>query len=212
MPAQFYVFMDDNNPDLHHELGDEEMQDFLIQRDGNEGVLYHTEMTKIKIVYNIHTGEVRFLDTEQKPDINFDYTDAFQTQRKLVELAIRRLVKLELLAELNKLQDEGISEIIIQNHAIDRDTGKIHSNTSEIMLDMTLVKIVKLGYLDRGTGFSWRRLFSGFKNQHQTSMQKAVYAAFDDFKKHAGHDSRVLEKFNSKQAMHQFIDMIKKHL
>jgi hypothetical protein len=209
MPAQFYVVIDESNPDLHRKFGDEEMQEFLIQQTNAEGVLYHTEMIQIKITYNTNTGEVRFVDVEKKGDINFDYTSAYQMQRELVELAIRRLIKLELLAELNKLNDADICRIIQIHHDIDPATGRIRSNTSEILLDMTIVKIVKLGYSREAL---WQRVFFRWMKRRQTQIQKAIYTAFEEFKKISGNSSQVLEEFKSKHSLQKFMDMIQKYL
>ena len=136
----------------------------------------------------------------------------FLVQRRQVELAIRRLIKLELLAELHKMNDREICEVIKRNHDIDTATGKIHSNTSEIALDMTLVKIIKLGYSGSEDIFSLRRLISSFMKKNQTQVQKAIYAAFEDFKKSCSNSSQALVQFKSKTAIQQFKDMIKKYL
>ena len=66
MLAQFYIVIDENNPEIRHEFDDEGMQEFLINNAGSEGVLYHTEMMQIKIVYNTHNGEVRLVDADKK--------------------------------------------------------------------------------------------------------------------------------------------------
>lgn len=212
MIAQFYVLTNDQDPNQHQRFDDEEkMQEFLINYAGVEGVLYHTEMARIKILYNTHNGEVKLVDVEQKQDINFDYSNAYETQRKQVEIGIRRLAKLELLVELYKLNDKGICDIIKQNHLIDPATGKVCSNSSEIALDMTLVKIIKLGYSDNEGGF-FRRLFSRFFGQKQTRVQKAVYAAFQDFKQACEGSSYFLGHLKSKNAIEQFKGHIKKHL
>jgi hypothetical protein len=208
MPAQFYVLISNGNEELHQELGDEEMQEFLIQQASPEGVLYHTEMIEIKILYNTHTGEVKLVDVEKKNDVNFDYSNAFQAQRELVELAIRRLIKLELLSELYELNDEGICRVIRLNHDIDPATGKVISNTSEILLDMTLVKIIKLGYFTTQDVIFLRRLISNFIQKNQTRIQKAVYMAFENFKKLSGNGSKVLEEFKSKDSLKKFMSMI----
>lgn len=212
MVAQFYVLVDDNDPEHHHHFDDEGMQEFLINTPSIEGVLYHTEMSKIKILYNIHNGEVRLVDAEERKDINADYTNAYQEQRKQVEIGIRRLAKLELLAELFKLNDKGICDVIQKNHTIDAATGRITSNSSEIALDMTLVKVIKLGYHDNEGGFSLRRFFSRFFKNTQTPTQKAVYAAFQDFKKECECNAYFLERLKSKSAIERFKVHVAKHL
>jgi len=212
MLAEYYIIIDDSNPELHHKFDGEAMQEFIINHARLEGVLYHTEMSQIKILYNAHNGEVKLVDVEKKQDINSDYSDAFQARRKEVELAIRRWMKLELLAELNKMNDMKICGIIGQNHDLDPGTGKIISNTSEIALDMTLVKIIKLGYAEEGNGFSLRRFFYKFTKKNQTAIQKAIYAAFEDLKKECERSSHVLNQLKSKKAIQQFKDYINKHL
>lgn len=211
MLGQFYVIITDQHSDRHHEFDDEGMQEFVIRQANREGVLYHTELVKIKIVYNIHDGEVKLVDEEEKKDIRSDYSNAFQAKRKLVELAIRRLIKLELLEELYGMNDEGVCEVIRKNHAFDKTTGKICSNTSEIALDMTLVKIIKLGYSNESKGFWWRQIFSG-KKVNQTKTQKAIYAAFEEFKIWCANSSQVLDDLKSRNAVLQFRNMIKKYL
>lgn len=212
MQACYYVFIDDSNPELHHEFDEEGMQEFLIRQTGGEGVLYHTEMKKIKIIYNAHDGEVKLVDVEEKENINFDYSNAFQSQRKQVELAIRRLVKLELLADLHQMNDQGICEMIKFNHDIDSATGKICSNTSEISLNMTLVKVVNLGYVEASKIFSLRRWFSLLARSNQTPMQRALYSAFEDFKRTCERGSQVLDQFRSRNSVNQFKSMLKKYL
>ena len=214
MLAHFYIVIDDKNPELHHELDDEAMQDFLIHEAAMEGVLYHTEMTKIKIIYNTHNGEVKLVDVDEKLGINFDYSNTFLIQRKQVELAIRRLAKVELLSELNQMDDIAICEIIRQNHEIDPYNGKICSNTSEIALDMTLVKIFKLGYFDinKGFSFSLRRWFSGLTKKNQTPVQRAIYSAFEDLKKECVNRSEVLDQFKCRNAIQHFQKTIRKYL
>lgn len=206
----FYVITDD--PNQHHQFDDEGMQEFLINHAGIEGVLYHTEMSKIKIIYNTDNGEVKLVDAEAKEDINSDYTSAYEAQRKQVELGIRRIAKLELLVELYKLNDKGICDVIKKNHIIDPVTGKVGSNTSEIALDMTLVKVIKLGYNDNEGGFSLGRFLFKFMKKNQTQIQRAVYAAFKDFKQECEGSSYFLGHLKSKNVIEQFKECIKKHL
>lgn len=211
MLARFYIVIDDNHPDLHQDMDDEGMQDFVIYKSSGEGVLYHSEMSRIKIIYNTHTGEVKLVDADEKVGINFDYSNAFLGQRKLVELAIRRLVKMELLGELHQMNDSAISDIIRQNHKPDPATGRLCSNTSEIALDMTLVKIIKLGYVDHTEGFSlWRWL--GLSRKNQTRTQRAIYSAFEDFKKECDCRSEVLDHFKSRRAIQRFKEFVQKYL
>jgi len=212
MVAQFYVVAPDKNPNHHRHFDDEEMQEFLINHAEIEGVLYHTEMNQIKILYNTHNGEVKLVDVEEKKDIQSDYTDAYEAQRKQVELGIRRLAKLELLVELYNLQDKGICDVIRKNHVIDSVTGKVCSNSSEIALDMTLVKVIKLGYRHEENGFSFRRFFARLFNRNQTHTQRAVYAAFQDFKEECEGSSYFLSHLKSKSAIEKFKHHVKKHL
>jgi hypothetical protein len=204
------VITDDSSQ--HHQFDDEEMQEFLINQAGVEGVLYHTEMSKIKIIYNTHNGVVKLVDAEEKQDINSDYTSAYEAQRKQVEIGIRRLAKVELLVELFKLNDEGICDVIKKNHVIDSVTGKIRSNTSEIALDMTLVQVIKLGYSNDEGGFSLGRFLFKFMKKNQTKTQRAVYAAFQDFKQECEGSSYFLGHLKSKSAIEQFKGHINKHL
>ncbi len=205
MLARFYIVIDDKN----HEFDDEGMQDFIIQHAGIEGVLYHTEMTHIKILYNKLTGEVRLMDSEERQGMNTDYANAFSMQRRLVELALRRLTKLDLLAELHQLNDKQISDLIHQHHSINPQTGRPSANTSEIALDMTLVKVINLGYVRQGPIWQW---LSGLVKINQTPVQRAIYSAFEDFKKECEPHSHVLTHFRSKNSIEQFKQYIRKYL
>ena len=211
MLAFYYIVIDDQNPDLHHQMDGEGMQEYVIQKSALEGVLYHSEMIEIKILYNIDNGEVRLVDTDEKKGVSFDYSNAYLTQRKQVEIAIRRLVKMELIRLLNQMNDIDICEIVKLHHEIDPATGKICSNTSEIALDMTLVKIFKLGYFEISDSFSLARLI-GLSRKNQTRTQRAIYSALEDFKRECENSSKVLDEFKSKNSIQQFKKHIEKYL
>lgn len=212
MLARFYVVTDDQNPELHHEFNDEEMQNFVIQQAAQEGVLYHTEMDKIKILYDTRNGEVKLVDVDQKDGISFDYSNAFQIQRKQVELAIRRLAKLELLSVLYQLNDEAVCELIKLHHEIDSSSGKVRTNTSEIELDLTIVHIIDLGYTELHGGFSLRRWLAKLLKKTQTQIQRAIYVAFEKCKKESDPDSHILNFFKSRDSIQKFKQHIKEYL
>jgi len=213
MRAKCYILINEANPQDQQELDDESMQEFLIHHSDAEGVFYHTQMPRIKITYNLYTGEVKLIDTEQKSSIDIDFSNAFKMQCAQVAEAIRRLAKLELLAELYKMNDTSICKLIKQRHlGIDPDTGKIRSNTSELDLDMTLVKILKLGYSHAPGVMMLRLLFMGDNQASQTDVHKAIYHAFQDFKKLCSCVSHGLDQFNSRESIQLFRKLIDQHL
>jgi len=213
MRAKSYVFINEENPQDKQELDDESMQEFLIHHSDVEGVLYHVQMPRIKITYSYLTGEVKLIDTEQKNNINMDFSNAFRPQCAQVAEAIRRLSKLELLAELYKMDDKSICELIKQRHlGVDPGSGKIRANTAEIDLDMTLMQILKLGYSRTPGVIILRLLFISEKQASQTDVHKAIYNAFQDFKKLSSSVTHGLDQFNSRESIQLFRKLIDQHL
>lgn len=200
MRDQYYI-IDNDHPQERRDFDSKRMQEYLINHPVSE--LYHIEMPRIKILYNAQDGNVSLVDAENK-GINSDFSNAYKMQRDQVLAAIRCCAKLKLLELLEEKRDDRITDLIKKSY--ERE-GVVREHTSEIELDMTLTRIIKLGYPQRhgGTLYGLVYFMAGENKQKPTQVQLAVYTAFYDF----GHSLALIKSIN---AALQFGELINKHL
>lgn len=182
MAAQYYYAIISNNPDDHFKLDNiESIRNFLIKFP-KINALFHTDLTGIKIQYNINTGEVELFSRENQPDINNLFSkSAFEKKIKDVEEAICGFAKYEMLRLLSELNDPDIIIIIKKNKLQFDDLAYMSSSAVNRALEEIKNFIIPIKESILAIGI---RLFSPSEpNQVRTknaSAHYAIYLAFDE--------------------------------
>lgn len=142
MAFQYYAFKNTSSEERHDFDDAEAIVNFFNTLDHHEGELYLNGYIGLKIKYNLETGHVKPVSTQIQENVTNIYSKkAFENVVIPIIDAICLFAKVDLLSQLNKLCDTGISSIISKCHL--NESGKF-VNINHIAIDHTLFQIQML--------------------------------------------------------------------